>query len=195
MRRTWWLLVFLVWWSVAGYAQVDLNELFQANTVMHAELLRLAFHSANANWSLRTKLLAFRTATHLMSINFLVNKNLDHGPKRKEWIDAAIELNSQIAQKYRDSAFKGYGDVAYWSDNIKLMAINIAIHFSSLSLMLDKKMAEKAKPKMEKLLSYAQTVAFGGVGDVDYWSRSCKMLSSHAIQALGEINTLLAECR
>ncbi len=195
MRRTWWLSVFLIWWSVAGYAQVDLNELLQTNTVMHAELLRLAFHNANANWSVRTKLLAFRTATHLMSINFLINKSLDHGQKRKEWVDAAIELNKKMAEKSHEYAFKGYGGVDYWSDRTKLFAINLAIHFSSMTTVLDKVMADKIKPKIEKLLSDAQTIAFGGVGDTDYWSRSCKVLSSHAIQALGEINTLLAECR
>ncbi|MEO0813288.1 MAG: hypothetical protein AAFY60_10530, partial [Myxococcota bacterium] len=105
----------------------------------------------------------------------------------------AIEiLVNDFVQSAHDHGFGGYGDVDYWSKRTKSLAFETTAFLAKVGLESDGQAGAAVLPTVHEALGAARSASFGGYGDVSYWSRRCKSLSTTATDSARTLELELA---
>lgn len=95
--------------------------------------------------------------------------------------------NSVYFEELSKLAFDGYGDIDYWSKQAKLIAFRSAVHLTSSAITIngdrDHGSGRAAKFRQivelnKTMIKRAQSFAFEGYGDIDYWSKRTKRFAT-----------------
>ena len=106
---------------------------------------------------------------------------------------AAQKLAADFTKEAKEYAFDGYGDMEYWSNRTKELAMESAMFAAQIALAVGPKADAAIKTQVEELLSEADDYAFGGYGNGRYWSRRCKELATTLIEIVQQIELSLVK--